>query len=187
MELWRVALRGPPPQIKEYSNSFSSVAPASISPRLLIFLESVYILSCVALLPSDTTATALSISPGAAAKPSDIQPEHAGHAQVSIAFGGVFRDVLLHRDIALGGRNQSYGLAAGAGAATYVAMRQLHVHVYDGAAGFTTVQTMDHFGETAGIGFSPDCETLFVGVADLTYGSVLEYNRARHGAAAVVV
>ena len=51
---------------------------------------------------------------------------------MSIAFGGVFRDVLLHRDIALGGRNQSYGLAAGAGAATYVAMRQLHVHVYDG-------------------------------------------------------
>jgi len=61
------------------------------------------------------------------------------------------------------------------------------VHVYDGAAGFTTVQTMDHFGETAGIGFSPDCETLFVGVADLTYGSVLEYTRAGHGAAAVVV
>jgi secreted PhoX family phosphatase len=46
---------------------------------------------------------------------------------------------------------------------------------------------LDHFGETAGISFSPDCETLFVGVADLTYGSVLEYTRASTGGAAVVV
>jgi len=49
------------------------------------------------------------------------------------------------------------------------------------------VQTLDHFGETAGVGFSPDGEALFIGVADLTYGSVLEYSRARRGSAAVVV
>jgi WD40 repeat protein len=61
------------------------------------------------------------------------------------------------------------------------------VHVYDAANGFNSVQTLDHFGETAGISFSPDCETLFVGVADLTYGSVLEYTRASTGGAAVVV
>jgi len=61
------------------------------------------------------------------------------------------------------------------------------VHVYDAANGFNSVQTLDHFGETAGISFSPDCETLFVGVADLTYGSVLEYTRAGTGGAAVVV
>ena len=35
--------------------------------------------------------------------------------------------------------------------------------------------------------FSPDSEALFVGVADLTYGSVLEYQRTRRGNAAVVV
>ena len=38
-------------------------------------------------------------------------------------------------------------------------------------------QTLDHFGETAGVSFSPCAETLFVGVADLTYGSVLEFER----------
>jgi hypothetical protein len=61
------------------------------------------------------------------------------------------------------------------------------VHVYDAAAGFGEVQTLDHFGETAGMGFSPDGEALFIGVADLTYGSVLEYSRGRRGAAAVVI
>ena len=61
------------------------------------------------------------------------------------------------------------------------------MHVYDAANGFNSVQTLDHFGETAGISFSPDCETLSVGVADLTYGSVLEYTRAGTGGAAGVV
>ena len=61
------------------------------------------------------------------------------------------------------------------------------VHVYDVNAGFEVRQSLDHFGETAGIGFSPDGESLFVGVADLTYGSVLEYSRGRRGGGAVVV
>lgn len=61
------------------------------------------------------------------------------------------------------------------------------VHLYDAAAGFGEVQVLDHFGETAGVGFSPDGEALFIGVADLTYGSVLEYSRSRRGAAAVIV
>lgn len=41
----------------------------------------------------------------------------------------------------------------------------------------------DHFhlttGEVSGISFSPDSESLFVGIADLTYGSLLEYSRQR--------
>lgn len=49
------------------------------------------------------------------------------------------------------------------------------------------MQTLDHFGETAGVSFSPDAEALFVGVADLTYGSVIEYSRSRTGPAAVVI
>ena len=61
------------------------------------------------------------------------------------------------------------------------------VHVYDVVAGFAESQTLDHFGETAGVAFSPDSDALFVGVADLTYGSVLEYQRTRRGNAAVVV
>ena len=46
---------------------------------------------------------------------------------VSIAFGGVFRDLLIQKDVALGARNQSYGLASAAGSATYVGLRELHV------------------------------------------------------------
>ena len=46
---------------------------------------------------------------------------------VTIAFGGVFRDLLIQKDIALGARNQSYGLASAAGGATYVGLRELHV------------------------------------------------------------
>ena len=56
------------------------------------------------------------------------------------------------------------------------------VHVYDVNASFTKKQTLDHFGETAGVSFSPCGEALFVGVADLTYGSVLEFERSRWGA-----
>ena len=39
------------------------------------------------------------------------------------------------------------------------------------------VQEVDLFGEISGISFSPDAETFFVGVADLTYSSLLEYDR----------
>lgn len=61
------------------------------------------------------------------------------------------------------------------------------VHLYDVHSGFTKKQTLDHFGETAGVSFSPCGEALFVGVADLTYGSVLEFERSRwgHGAPAI--
>ena len=46
---------------------------------------------------------------------------------VAITFGGVFRDVIIQRDVALGNCNQSYGLASAAGSSTYVALRELHV------------------------------------------------------------
>ncbi|XP_026434383.1 uncharacterized WD repeat-containing protein C2A9.03-like [Papaver somniferum] len=53
------------------------------------------------------------------------------------------------------------------------------VHLYDTNSGFNKFQEIDLFGEIAGISFSPDTEALFVGVADRTYGSLMEYNR-RH-------
>lgn len=53
------------------------------------------------------------------------------------------------------------------------------VHVFDVQQDFSLCQEIDLFGEIAGISFSPDTEALFVGIADRTYGSVLEYNRAR--------
>jgi len=48
---------------------------------------------------------------------------------VTIAFGGVFRDLLCRRDLSLGAATgcQSYGIASFSGAAVYVALRELHV------------------------------------------------------------
>lgn len=53
------------------------------------------------------------------------------------------------------------------------------VHIFDVASGYCEAQEIDLFGEIAGISFSPDTEALFVGIADRTYGSVLEFRR-RH-------
>ncbi|KAL6573315.1 hypothetical protein OROHE_001774 [Orobanche hederae] len=54
------------------------------------------------------------------------------------------------------------------------------VHVFDTKSDYAMVQEMDLFGEIAGISFSPDTDALFVGVADRTYGSLLEFNRRRY-------
>lgn len=53
------------------------------------------------------------------------------------------------------------------------------VHLYDTRQNYTKSQEIDLFGEIAGISFSPDTEAFFVGVADRTYGSLLEFNRRR--------
>ncbi|XP_051125921.1 uncharacterized WD repeat-containing protein C2A9.03-like isoform X2 [Andrographis paniculata] len=54
------------------------------------------------------------------------------------------------------------------------------VHVYDVRNNFDKEQEIDFFGEISGISFSPDTESLFIGVWDRTYGSLLQYNRCRH-------
>jgi len=48
---------------------------------------------------------------------------------VSIAFGGVVRDLMCKRDLSLGASTgcQSYGIASLSGASVYVALRELHV------------------------------------------------------------
>jgi len=51
------------------------------------------------------------------------------------------------------------------------------VHVFDVGADYCKAQEIDIFGEIAGLSFSPDTEALFVGVADRTYGSLLEFRR----------
>lgn len=53
------------------------------------------------------------------------------------------------------------------------------VHIYDTKSGFQHKQTIDLFGEIAGISFTPDGDQLFVGVADATYSSLLCFER-RH-------
>ena len=54
------------------------------------------------------------------------------------------------------------------------------VHIFDTESGWVEEQEIDMFGEIAGISFSPDSESLFIGVSDRTYGSLLEFNRRRH-------
>ncbi|KAL6657562.1 hypothetical protein ACP70R_005342 [Stipagrostis hirtigluma subsp. patula] len=51
------------------------------------------------------------------------------------------------------------------------------VHVYDAQADYSCAQEIDIFGEISGMSFSPDAEALFVGVADRTYGSLIEFSR----------
>lgn len=54
------------------------------------------------------------------------------------------------------------------------------VHIFDTKSDYTKCQEIDLFGEIAGISFSPDTEALFIGVADRTYGSLLEFNRKHY-------
>ncbi|CAL5348744.1 unnamed protein product [Camellia sinensis] len=54
------------------------------------------------------------------------------------------------------------------------------VHIFDTQSNYAQAQEIDLFGEIAGISFSPDTEALFVGIADRTYGSLLEFNRKHY-------
>lgn len=53
------------------------------------------------------------------------------------------------------------------------------VHIFDVKNGYGKEQEIDFFGEISGACFSPDTESLFIGVWDRTYGSLLEYGRRR--------
>ncbi|CAH9148596.1 unnamed protein product [Cuscuta epithymum] len=53
------------------------------------------------------------------------------------------------------------------------------VHVFLTDSDYVSCQEIDLFSEIAGISFSPDTQALFIGIADRTYGSLLEFNR-RH-------
>ncbi|PIA25729.1 hypothetical protein AQUCO_10800018v1 [Aquilegia coerulea] len=53
------------------------------------------------------------------------------------------------------------------------------VHIYSTKADYKKRQEIDFFGEISGVSLSPDDESLFIGVWDRTYASLLQYNR-RH-------
>ncbi|KAI7738999.1 hypothetical protein M8C21_030532 [Ambrosia artemisiifolia] len=53
------------------------------------------------------------------------------------------------------------------------------VHVYDTKLNCEKRQEIDFFGEISGVSLSPDDETLYIGVWDRTYASLLQYNK-RH-------
>ena len=51
------------------------------------------------------------------------------------------------------------------------------VHIFNLKENCNRCQEIDLFGEVAGISFSPDSEAFFIGTEDLTYGSLLEFDR----------
>ncbi|XP_076917955.1 putative WD repeat-containing protein C2A9.03 [Bidens hawaiensis] len=51
------------------------------------------------------------------------------------------------------------------------------VHVYNTNLNYETRQEIDFFAEIAGVSVSPDDESLYIGVWDRTYGSLLQYNK----------
>lgn len=53
------------------------------------------------------------------------------------------------------------------------------VHIYSTKTDFQKRQELDFFGEISGVSLSPDDETLFVGVWDRVYASLLQYNMRR--------
>ncbi|KAF3622403.1 putative actin-related protein 8-like isoform X1 [Capsicum annuum] len=64
----------------------------------------------------------------------------------------------------------------------YMAMAEAadFVHIFYVKSGYEVEQEIDFFGEISGVSFSPDTESLFVGVWDRTYGSLLEFGRRRN-------
>ncbi|CAN1837788.1 Uncharacterized WD repeat-containing protein C2A9.03 [Linum perenne] len=53
------------------------------------------------------------------------------------------------------------------------------VHVYSTKLNYQRRQEVDFFGEISGVALSPDDESLYIGIWDRTYASLLQYNR-RH-------
>lgn len=53
-----------------------------------------------------------------------------------------------------------------------------YVTLYDVASGFSRCQVVDLFGEIAGTAFTPDSSRFTIGVADVNYGSAVQFDRA---------
>lgn len=51
------------------------------------------------------------------------------------------------------------------------------VHVYSTKSDFRDQQEIDFFGEISGVSLSPDNESLYIGIWDRTYASLLQYNK----------
>lgn len=51
------------------------------------------------------------------------------------------------------------------------------VHIYSTKADYKTRQELDFFGEISGVSMSPDDESLFIGVWDRVYASLLQFSK----------
>ena len=120
--------KGPPPAHAPEAAEMTSSAPAlaangsEVSPPAVPtpLRTATFIMESIALAAFSVVGAQSGIIRG-------LPPVASAAMGITITFGGVFRDLLIQKDIALGARNQSYGLASGAGAVTYVCLRELHV------------------------------------------------------------
>lgn len=53
------------------------------------------------------------------------------------------------------------------------------VRVFDVGSEYANEQEIDFFGKISGISFSPDTESLFIGVSDRGFGGLIEFGRHR--------
>lgn len=51
------------------------------------------------------------------------------------------------------------------------------VHIYNIKENFERRQELDFFGEITGVSLSPDDESIYIGIWDRTYASLLQFNR----------
>ncbi|WVZ94945.1 hypothetical protein U9M48_040771 [Paspalum notatum var. saurae] len=51
------------------------------------------------------------------------------------------------------------------------------VHIFDIKSDYNKRQELDFFGEVSGMSFSPDTDTLYIGISDRTFGSLLQFGR----------
>eukprot|EP01135_Chromosphaera_perkinsii_P004632 Nk52_evm25s292 gene=Nk52_evmTU25s292 len=51
------------------------------------------------------------------------------------------------------------------------------VHIFKTDAGYTECQTIDFFSEISGFDFSPDTQSLYIGLSDTLFGGILHYRR----------
>ncbi|KAK4715061.1 hypothetical protein R3W88_020968 [Solanum pinnatisectum] len=58
-----------------------------------------------------------------------------------------------------------------------IAEHEDFVHIFDVKSGYVVEQEIDFFGEISGVSFSPDSESLFIGVRSSAWNGVLEFGR----------
>ena len=56
-----------------------------------------------------------------------------------------------------------------------------YVTLYDVGTGYRTCQSIDLFGELAGVGFTPGSNRFYIAVADVHYASLVQYNSSSSG------
>ncbi|KAI3915599.1 hypothetical protein MKX01_015424 [Papaver californicum] len=98
-----------------------------------------------------------------------------GHLDYSFASDGIQMAASSRQEIKT--RHAEFGILETYGQFMAVAEPADFVHIYSANGDYSKWQEIDLFGEISGISLSPDNESLFIGVWDRTYASLLQYHR----------